>query len=328
MLITPKDSKNIRFTGRWDVQENSAVTTAPGAMIEIMWCGKEAVLQFDLSYSEHPYGHIWIQVDDGAKIEASIDRFIRIEASTWRAHKLTIIYKSAVERQHRWYNPLVGKLCFLGLEAPEAMALPKDERKIIEFIGDSITEGVLIDEENRNELSALEQHNRPYQDDSTATYAYLTANALGMKAHIMGYGAVGVTKSGCGSVPKAAEAYLYNFDGSMASPSGAELIVINHGANDNGRGEENYTREYKKLLQLVRQVNPLAKIVVLSAFYGVYVEALCSMVEAYNAESGDNVYFIDSTGWIPKEPIHPGRQGHKIIAEKLTAMLEGILYEK
>ena len=316
-------SKAIRFTGRWDTNGDCAITTAPGGMIEVAYKGKAAVLKFNTEMNMNPYPHLWIQVDGGAKVETAVDRVIRIEAPEDGNHVIKVIYKSAVEIQHRWYGPLIGKLCFMGAEVyGEEGELPEDNRKIIEFIGDSITEGVLIDEFYHFEQ--YDQFNRPVQDDSTATYAYLTAMALGMKPVIMGYGAVGVTHGGCGSVPKAADAYPYNFAGSKAKAQGSDVIVINHGANDAWGTEEAYISEYKNLLDVVRKVNPESKIVVLSAFYGVYPEALKALVEKYNSENGDSIKFIDTKGWIPKEPLHPLRDGHRIVAENLTRELKRI----
>lgn len=316
-------SKAIRFTGRWDTNGDCAITTAPGGMIEVAYKGKAAVLKFNTEMNMQPYPHLWIQVDGGAKVETAVDRVIRIEAPEDGNHVIKVIYKSAVEIQHRWYGPLIGKLSFMGAEVyGEEGELPEDNRKIIEFIGDSITEGVLIDEFYH--FDQYDQFNRPVQDDSTATYAYLTAMALGMKPVIMGYGAVGVTHGGCGSVPKAADAYPYNFAGSKAKAQGSDIIVINHGANDAWGTEEAYISEYKNLLDVVRKVNPESKIVVLSAFYGVYPEALKALVEKYNSENGDSIKFIDTKSWIPKEPLHPLRDGHRIVAENLTRELKRI----
>lgn len=313
----------VRFTGRWEIGKVGAITTAPGSMFEIAFTGKAAVLHFDMTMNMHPYPHIWISVDDGAKIEAPLSHVLRVEATGEGNHVVRVIYKSAVEIQHRWYQPLIGKVCFCGFEADGEGELPQDNRKIIEFIGDSITEGVLIDA--MYEFEQFQQNNRPNQDDSTATYAYLTAMELGMKPVIMGYGAVGVTRAGCGSVPKAAEAYPYNFHGYPAKAHNPALIVINHGANDKGKPVELYLSEYRNLLKVVREKNPDAKIVVLSAFCGVYPEELGAMIDKFNEETGDGVYFIDSTGWIPEEPLHPLREGHRIVAEHLTAKLKEIL---
>ncbi len=319
MFINAKHS-SIRYTGRWDTNGENAVTTAPGGMIEIAYSGRAAVLHFDTYMNMHPYPHLWISVDDGAKVEVPVDHVLRIEASQEGEHIIRVIYKSAVEIQHRWYAPLIGKLNFKGAEVDMPAALPADNRRIIEFVGDSITEGVLIDAFYKFEKE--DQYNRPNQDDSTATYAYLTAMALGMKPVIMGYGAVGSCGSGCGAVPKAGEAYPYNFAGSEYVSNNPDIIVINHGANDRGYSSEKYTEEYTNLLKVVRGINPDAEIVSLSAFCGVYPKELKAAIDEYNVENGDNVHFIDSTGWISPEPLHPFRDGHKIVSEHLTEELK------
>lgn len=100
------------------------------------------------------------------------------------------------------------------------------------------------------------------------------------------------------------------------------MIVINYGANDASAPAEEYIKAYSGFLSLVREINPSAKIVVLSAFMGVYPKELGEMVEKYNSEQNDDVLFIDSAGWIPKEPVHPLRDGHRVIAEHLSKILK------
>lgn len=313
----------IRFTGRWDVGTETATTTAPGGMIEVAFEGTFAVLHFDIARNEHPYPHIWVSVDDGARAETAIDHVIRVEACEPGNHTVKIIYKSAVEIQHRWYQPLIGKITFKGADVEKAGVLAEDNRKVIEFIGDSITEGVMVDFSYRFEKDAY--LNRVYQDDSTATYAYLTAMKLGYKPVIMGYGGVGLTKSGSGSVPNANESYLYNFFGSPAKAQNPYAVVINHGTNDQNATVEEYLSGYTKMLKTVRRINPDAKIIVLTPFCGAYDAELREFVPKFNAENNENVYLISSRGWIPAEPLHPLRDGHKIVSEHLCEELEKIL---
>ena len=104
----------------------------------------------------------------------------------------------------------------------------------------------------------------------------------------------------------------------------ADYIVINHGANDMGADAALYTEGYKRFLKLVRSRNEKSKIIVLSAFCGAHAKELAVAVADYNRENTDNVYFIDSSGWVPVEPFHPLRDGHRIIAEKLTQILKDI----
>ena len=319
-MFIPFNDPSVRYTGRYAPLGDAMCATATGSTFEIAFVGDAITLHFDLTGNEHPMPHLWVSLDQEGKYEVPLDRYLRFECPEGE-HVLTVIHKGAKEIQARFFHPLVGKISFLGYEAKGASTLAPDTRKTIEFVGDSITEGVLIDEFYRVD-GWDDQDNRPYQDDVTATYAYLTAKALGLRDLHMGYGAVGVTRAGCGAVPKAAEAYSYCFEGAPVLYDHPDYILINHGANDRGAGEECYIKEYKNLLKVIRAAHPDSKIFSLSAFVGAYPEALGRMIAQYNAETGDHVIFIDSKGWIPADPLHPHRDGHEIVARHLIEELK------
>ncbi len=323
-MIISHLSQAVRYIGRWCKRDKSAVTTALGAIMEIAFTGTYCDLRFSVILNAEPYPHVYVQLDDGAKTEARVDHYIRVEAPEYGNHVVKVILKSSMEDQQRWYEPLVAKLEFISAEAEREGTFPNEHAKIIEFIGDSITEGIWVDQ-FRAAVGNYQNHlNMVFENDSTATYAFLTAKALGMQPYIMGYGSVGITKAGGGGVPKVADAYPYCFHNCPREASGAEIIVINHGANDYLADAEDYTKGYEDFLDLVRAINPAAKIVVLSPFAGQFQLELGEMVKRYNQSRGVNVKFIDSFGWVPKEPLHPARESHQIIADKLTQKLKEI----
>lgn len=313
------NSESVRLSGRWNVTKSMAQSTAPGSMIEFAFCGKSAVMHFDISTNEHPYPHLWVRVDDGAKVEVPLAQYLRLEAEDEGNHIVTAVFKGSVERQHRWYQPLIGKVSFCGYEADAPGTLCPDTRKVIEFIGDSITEGVLVDAQY--DPGKLDQPNRVYQDDVTATYAYLTAGALGLKPVFMAYGATGITRSGQGSVPRAEQAYPYCFDGFPIESENADYIVINHGTNDMAASADVYIDGMESFLNLVRKRNPKSGIAVMVPFYGSFCKELSEFVPVYNRKYSDDVLLVDTTGWLPQNPLHPGRDGHVIAAKKLTDVL-------
>lgn len=320
MFYSFKDS-SVRLTGRWSEVNNAACATAPGSFFTFSFKGKWAVLNFDTTQNIAPLPHLWISVDDNTKYETCVSPFLRIETQQDCTHTVTVIFKSAVEVQHRWHNPLIGAISFLGYEAQACAQLPADNKKTIEFVGDSITEGVLI-EEFRIIDKTNNQNNRVFQDDSTATFAYITAKRLNLTPLMMGYGAVGTTKGGCGGVPKAAVAYPYCFEDAKVSYSSPDFILINHGANDRGAGAQLYIKNYNELLDVIRKINPLSKIICLSPFCGAFSKELKEFVEKYNDKNSCDILFINSSGWVPVEPLHPTRQGHEKIAENLTKILK------
>ena len=326
----PYTHESIRLTGRWDTTKSCfAETTNTGSYIEFAFSGRMALVIFDIEGNNaDPRLHLWFEVDGGARVESVIDRYLRILAPTDGTHVCRIIFKSSTEVHRRWYAPLQNKISFVGIDVDAPAALPADTRKTIEFVGDSITEGVLIDVDFAGESQNLfpaESYNRVYQDDACATYAWLTAKALDLRPIVMGYGAVGVTKGGQGQVPSAPLAYPYNFDGSPISRPEPNFILINHGANDRKVSAEEYLACYGKLLDVVRSLNPHAKIISLSAFCGAHHEELGKFIEDYNASHGDDIFFIDSTGWIEPSPLHPLRDGHKAVAEHLAKLLKPIV---
>ncbi len=154
--------------------ENGARTTANGSYFEFMFSGKCAVVGFDISYCRVPFPHVYISVDGGAKIEVSLDRFVRISADEGE-HKVTVIMKSSVETQHRWFSPIESGVTLLDIEADAFLELPPDSRPMIEFIGDSITEGISIDVRCFNYGGNKDMI---YWDDATAGYAWLTAKNI------------------------------------------------------------------------------------------------------------------------------------------------------
>ncbi len=328
-MRVPYTHESIRLTGRWDTTDpKAAVTTTTGAYVEFAFEGTTALACFDILTNAHPLVRLWVQVDGGAMAEAPIDYYLRVTAPTEGRHTVRIIYKGGTEHDRRWYAPLTGKVTFLGVQTENPVAIGRDDRKTIEFVGDSITEGVLIDVDYNegtdptNQICYIDTINRVYYDDVCATYAWLTAEKLDLRPIIMGYGAVGTTRVGQGYVPVAQEAYPFNFNGSPVSRPQPDYIVINHGANDRSKPAEQYLAGYETLLDVVRSMNPNAKVVALSAFCGAHHEELGKFIAEYNEKHDADVVFIDTNGWISPEPLHPLRDGHRTVAEKLAPMLK------
>ena len=325
MFFGYKDTK-IKYTGRFAEYNNSFTTTAPGSEITIGFTGNYISIEFFVDDNISPFPHLWVKIDDESSYEVPISRYLRFNAKENKENKhiISIIFKSSVEQQSRFFLPLQSKISFLGCTAQNLFELPEDSRKTIEFVGDSITEGVLIDE--FNSAYYIDQQNRPYQDDSTATYAYLTAKEFNLKKLSFAYGAVGVTHEGCGGVPKAAVSYPYCFEGAKVNyEKEPDYIFINHGANDRGATAEVYIAEYENLLNVIRSINKNSVIICASAFCGCYPKELEQLIKNYNEKHNDSIYFIDATGYVPIEPLHPLREGHKIIAEKLIKELKNII---
>ncbi len=308
------------FVGRWAIDNNVAKTTTPGAYFDLAFSGQELIMHFETKWLLSPAPHLWVQVDNGDRVEVPLDKHLRVWAREPGNHIVRVIYKSANEMAHRWYPPFGGGIEFLGYDADDSGILPqRPESKTIEFVGDSITEGILIDEALGD---GIKWFGRPYQDDVTASYAWLTAEALDLEPYIMGYGGVGVTTGGSGSVPCAQQAYPYCFAGKPVGYASPDYIVINHGANDRFSTTEDVCQGYQELLDVVTEHNPDSKIIVLAPFCGAHEDVLEMLVSNYIARTQRDITFIRTTNWIPKEPLHPDREGHREICRHLVSELQ------
>lgn len=211
--------------------------------------------------------------------------------------------------------------------------LPAKKLKI-EFIGDSITCGYGVDDENRN------HHFSTGTEDATRTYAWKTAAALDADCSFLSYSGHGIisgytdsgNKAAGQTVPAVYEQLGKNY-GSAASVIDLsqpwdftvfqpDLVIINLGTNDDtytlqdaGRKEE-FTLAYIGFLKMVRKNNPDARII---ACLGVMGDRLYPCVKdavlRYKEETGDdNVRPLrlppqdGSTGyaadWHPTEATH------------------------
>lgn len=227
---------------------------------------------------------------------------------------------------------------------------PTDKQgKLIEFIGDSITCGYGVEDENRD------NHFKTATENASKTYAYKTAEALEADYSLVSFSGYGIISGYTGTGEKVPEqtvpqyyeklgfsygTYLgknpvdYEWDFSERQP---DAIVINLGTNDDSycgnkaERKEEYTEQYVEFLKKVREKNPNA---VLIATLGIMGDKLypCveKAVETYQTQTGDtNVYSLKfdvqsaSDGYAADW--HPTETTHTKAAEKLTAEIKSIM---
>ena len=226
---------------------------------------------------------------------------------------------------------------------------PLPEKKLrIEFIGDSITCGYGIDDENRD------HHFVTGTEDATRAFAYKTAAALDADYSLVSYSGHGIVSgySGDGNrvpgqlVPPVYEKLGKNY-GSAASVLDLsrpwdfasfrpDFVVINLGTNDasyikeSAERKEEFTAAYAEFLKMVRKNNPDACII---ASFGVMGDGLFPCVEEavrrYTLETGDaNVRTLrfwaqdGSTGYVADW--HPTEATQQKAAELLIRLLSSL----
>ena len=228
--------------------------------------------------------------------------------------------------------------------ASDIAPLPENDRKI-EFIGDSVTCGYGVDDEDpSHDFSTA-------TEDATKTYAYKTAEALNADYSVVAYSGYGIvsgytadgTKEETMLVPPVYECLGKNngsAEGILDLSKDWDFrefvpdeIVINLGTNDatytlhDAAREEEFVSLYVDFLKTVRKDNPDARI---TASLGVMNDDLYPAVEEavkqYIAETGDenisSLHFTPqdgSTGYAADG--HPTEATHALAAKMLIEHL-------
>ncbi len=232
---------------------------------------------------------------------------------------------------------------------PEGSIAPSEEKaKLIEFVGDSITCGYGVDDENKD------HHFSTATEDATKAYAIKTAQLLDVDYSLVsisgygiitGYSADGEKKSESQIIPK----YYTKLGFSYANPKMAssewdfagnrqpDVIVVNLGTNDDSyckqvpERQEEYIAGYVAFLKTIRENNPDAVIV---CALGIMGDNLYPCVEEavarYSAETGDtNIDTLHFTPQLPSDGYaadwHPTEATHEKAAAKLAEKLGEIL---
>lgn len=313
-------SDAVEYTGRWALTDECAIACACGSYFRMKFCGSGIILAFDISGCQKPFPHIYVSVDGGALCECVLDNYIRVWAGSDTVHEVTVTLKSSLETQDRWKNP-VAAVTFTGAFGAVGAVIQSDTRPIIEFVGDSITEGNSVYPFITPFKDERWLENLVYTNDIASSYSYLTAELLGWRASFFGYGSTGVTCSGGGGVPRLAEAYGFIYD-NVRYKGRADHVVINSGANDRGASAEHFVKCYEEAVCKIRECNPEARIWVVAPFCKAFKEELREFCIEYNEKGDDQLTFVDTEGWAPLEPLHPTYETNLSIAEKLSEIIK------
>ena len=233
--------------------------------------------------------------------------------------------------------------------AGEMMPTPAAGR-LIEFVGDSITCGYGVEDEDR------EHHFLTSTEDVTKAYAYKTAEALGADYSMVSYSGYGIVSGYTGTGEKVGDQLVPEFYEKLGYSRGVylgkyrpqdfawdftglqpELVVINLGTNDmsyvleyEDRREE-YIREYAAFLKNIRSHNPKARILCVLGIMGTMLcPAVEETVQRYESETGDgNISFMHFTDQLPEDGYaadwHPTEITHTKAARRLTEEIQKIM---
>jgi lysophospholipase L1-like esterase len=194
----------------------------------------------------------------------------------------------------------------------------------MEFLGDSITEGVALHEQGPDG-----QTTATWRTDGPHAYATLTATELDAEWRQVGFGRQGLTIVANGGAPKAQDAFNWIYAGVPRDSWQADVVVINQGTNDSGASGETFAPLYLGFLELVRAAYPQAKIVALRPFAGVFASEIAAQVQARHDAGDAAVYYVDTSGWTSPgdftDGLHPNVSGSLKIRDQLVNALVPLL---
>lgn len=316
---------SIRFTGRFAEytanSKPSMTATACGSYIEIAFCGDKISLYFDTTDFEPPYPNVWVELDSHEKHEATITPILSINCKQNKKHTLKITFKSCCGHLNRFRLPLVSKLSFIGYEADDSSVLPEDNRKTIEVIGDSITEGCWVNRPLLPEGTTPYQF-EPYINDAHGTYAYEFIKHYNLRPFHASYGGVGVGISWADDVPVAKEYYPYCFEGASVAYTHPDYVLISLGTNDaRNMPDEKFINDYREFLKLVRNTHPKSIVICVTPFNGALADIIANIVEGF---ADQNMHCIKNN-WGKGYDLHPNAAQHKIMGKELIKATKNII---
>lgn len=235
------------------------------------------------------------------------------------------------------------------VQSEERIKPAESKGRVIEFIGDSITCGYGVDDEDKT------HHFSTTTEDVTKTYAYKTAenlNADYSMVSISGHGIISGYSDGKKKVANQTMPRYYDklgssyvtFKGKKASAQEwdftgytPDVIVINLGTNDDSYTKNmedrtaEYAEAYTKFLKDIREKNPNAQIVCTLGIMGSNLYPFIELaVENYIAETGDTKvtampFDVQSADDGYAADWHPTEATHTKAADKLTAYLSELM---
>lgn len=302
--------ENVKLLGRTYMIDDTLWLSLSGSGVDFSYTGKKLSMTVvgdgasTISGNDTNYARLAVYVDGERVIDDMINSpeksYTIFESDKEKTVSVQIIKLSETAMSTLGIKPLE-----LG-EGGKLSPAPEKTHKI-EFIGDSITCGYGVDDEDPN-------HNfSTATEDVTKAYAYKTAQKLNADYSMFstsGYGIISgytsddekVTQQ---TIPQYYESmgFSWNSFNNMLRPQDAEwdfsryqpdLIVINLGTNDdsycksNGERQEEYSSAYVEFLKKVRKNNPTAHIICSVGIMGTRIYPAVEMaVYSYTKETGD-----------------------------------------
>ena len=326
-----------QYWGRWDLRDAAgagAVTVNTGSTIVAAFRGTGATLHFAVAHLPAQYPTLWLQVDESPwRVVAPAEELpLSRQPLAEGRHVVRVVVKGFREWERRWDAPLESSIVFRGASLEPGGALeepPARPSRVIEYLGDSITEGVLVLNEGPRESWTRERW--PEYSDGRRTWAYQSALALGAEPRIVGFGRLGLSINANGGVPPAIYSLPLVYAGApIDGLRPPDAVVVNLGTNDRRAPAALFADLYRAYVDALRRQYPSARIFCLAPFSGDHRAGVGAAVAGARDRGDARVHFVDTTGWIDRarhttDGVHLNLEGNRVAAERLAAVMKDLL---
>lgn len=331
--------KNIMSEGRVVYNDNKASIVYPGTAFTIQFTGSYIAAEL-----KNNAGYYNVQIDNQNRFKISTHNNSQESKSKF------VLADNLSEGNHTLTLTLVseGLFCLpevygFYLKDNSNVIKIKDKRKIIEFIGNSITCGYGVEAKDQNE--AFNDSTSNFMD----TYASITAKNINYKTCIVARSGIGVYRNfnddPNGSAWPMSKVYFNTFitDSTKAWDFSIkpQIICIGLGTNDMstaGYDKEKFTTTYVNFVNQVRKNNPNAHIVLMNSVMLGGDDAMNLYNCANNVElamrmKGDTKVYrfnftLDDGSLGYGADWHPCKAMHKKMAQQLTTFLKQTIIDK
>lgn len=341
--------ENVRRIGRAVFLEDTVWMALSGSGAEFLVTGTKAsiTLKADSTWNGNP--------DDRVRVAVYVDGKRTADEMLDEPEKVITVFESDSDETHiiriiKLSESAMSTCGISKLEVAGTIQPTEPKERLIEFVGDSITCGYGVDDEDRD------HHFSTKTEDVTKAYAYKTAENLGVDYSMVSFSGYGIVSGYTGTgekernqlVPRYYERFGFsygtylekyapqdrNWDFSNRQPN---LIVINLGTNDNSyvAGREDRKKEYISgyivFLKMVRHYNPTARLLCTLGIMGTDLcPAMEEAVERYQNETGDErISSMRFAEQLPEDGLvadwHPTEATHTKAAAKLTEEIKKMM---
>ncbi|HHT88066.1 MAG TPA: SGNH/GDSL hydrolase family protein [Clostridiales bacterium] len=348
------NSDSVKQLGRTYYSEDGILWCAfSGTGAEFKFVGKKCTINIvgdsvSITNEFDNHARIGIYVNDKRVVDDMI--------SKWKSEYVVIDESEpteAVIRVIKLSECAMSTFGIASIDVEKGRIEPTDNKELlIEFVGDSITCGYGVDDEN------YEHHFSTKTEDVTKAYAYKAAEALNADysmVAISGYGIISGYTEGDEPIPEQTIPQYYDTLGFSYGGFGAskpqdikwdftkrqpDIIVINLGTNDSSyiKGYDDrhdwFFGEYTAFIRKVRGHNPDAVIICSIGIMGAQLyPVIRNAVNTYINETGDyNIEVLKFNMQSQRDGYaadwHPTERTHTKAAGKLVERIRQILYEQ